>query len=348
MPNTKNVLVAPLNWGIGHATRCIPIIKELIEKGFNPIIGSDGIALDFLRKEFPKLKFVELPSYNIKYPKNGRWLKWKLLFQSFSIRKAITAEQELVESLVLSENLIGIISDNRMGVRSDKVPSVYITHQIKVYSGFTTYLTSKIHQYFINKFDECWVPDIEDGDRLSGKLSENKLKIKTKYLGISSRFQKNSIPIKYDLLVLLSGIEPLRTQLENKLISELKKYKGTVLFVRGVISEKQEKSNNGQLTFINFLLSKALETAINESKLVLCRSGYSTILDLAILNKKCFFIPTNGQNEQEYLAKHLKKLNIAPFSSEEKFTIEMLSQVENYRGFVQEASVSQNDLFNLF
>lgn len=304
--------------------------------------------MDFLRKEFPKLKFVELPSYNIKYPKNGRWLKWKLLFQSFSIRKAITAEQELVESLVLSENLIGIISDNRMGVRSDKVPSVYITHQIKVYSGFTTYLTSKIHQYFINKFDECWVPDIEDGDRLSGKLSENKLKIKTKYLGISSRFQKNSIPIKYDLLVLLSGIEPLRTQLENKLISELKKYKGTVLFVRGVISEKQEKSNNGQLTFINFLLSKALETAINESKLVLCRSGYSTILDLAILNKKCFFIPTNGQNEQEYLAKHLKKLNIAPFSSEEKFTIEMLSQVENYRGFVQEASVSQNDLFNLF
>lgn len=320
-----------------------------MKKGFNPIIASDGIALDFLRKEFPNLKFIELPSYNIKYPKNGTWLKWKLLFQSFPIRKAIKLERKLVESLVVSEKLTGIISDNRMGVRSDKIPSIYITHQINVYSGCTTFLTSKIHQYYIHQFDECWVPDVEGANGLSGMLSGKKLKIPKKHLGILSRFQKRNFQIKYDILVLLSGTEPLRTQLEKKLASELKKYKGSVLFVRGVISEKQEKSIKKHITYVNFLLSGALEIAINESKLVLCRSGYSTILDLAKLNKSAFFIPTKGQNEQEYLAKHLEKLKIAPFSSEEKFKIEMLDQVKGYCGFSNMSKVDFNEfLFDVF
>ena len=177
MISKKNILVAPLNWGIGHPTRCIPIINKLIDLDFNPIIASDGEALQLLQKEFPKLKSIELPSYNIKYPKNGVFLKWKLIFNTPRFLKTIKREEKCVEKLIESENLFGIISDNRFGVRSDKIPSVFITHQLNVLSGKTTFLSSKIHQKIINKFNECWIPDVNTENSLTKKLTHsNKVK----------------------------------------------------------------------------------------------------------------------------------------------------------------------------
>ena len=76
----KKIIVAPLNWGLGHATRCIPIINGLLENGFEPIIASDGVALELLKKEFPKLISFELPSYNIKYAEKGKNFKWKMIY----------------------------------------------------------------------------------------------------------------------------------------------------------------------------------------------------------------------------------------------------------------------------
>ena len=250
---------------------------------------------------------------------------------------------------MILKNLIGIISDNRLGVLSNKVPSVYITHQVTVISGLTTFISTKAHQYFINKFDECWIPDFRSNFNLSGKLSKGKLKIKTRYLGILSRFRFQQTKPKYDLLVLLSGLEPLRTSLENKIISELKNYKGTVLFVRGIMSENNKKEVCRNIIYYDFLESNELEEAINRSELVLCRSGYSTILDVAKLNKKVFLIPTNGQDEQVYLAKHLEELGIAPNSTTHNFKIEMLQKVEKYNGFNKDdIKPFPTELFNLF
>ncbi|PCI11427.1 MAG: glycosyltransferase [Flavobacteriaceae bacterium] len=346
MTSKKNILVAPLNWGLGHATRCIPIINQLQEQGFNPIIASDGKALEILQKEFPNLKSIVLPSYNIQYPKKGKWLKWKLLFLTPQIIKATKSEYKIVQKLVKSENLSGIISDNRFGVRSDKVPSVFITHQLNVLSGATTFFTSKLHQNIINKFDECWIPDDEKLN-YSGKLSQSNSIKKQKHIGVLSRFKKIDLPIIYDLLVLLSGVEPSRNQLEEKLLSELKTYKGSVLFVRGKVKNQQKKVVKNNITTYNFLLTDELQTAINQSKLVLARSGYSTIMDLATLGKKSFFIPTTGQNEQEYLATYLQNLKIAPFATQENFKVEMLEEVENYLGFKNSQNTTQID-FNLF
>ena len=320
----------------------------MLVKGYTPIIASDGDALLLLQKEFPTLKLVELPSYKIQYPKNGKLLKLKLFFNLPVVVKTINKEKKIIADLIVSEKLIGIISDNRMGVRNAKIPSVYITHQLNVLSGITTFLTSSIHQYYINKFDECWIPD-DKFINYSGILSKS-TKIKNqKFIGVLSRFTKKTLPIKYDLLVLLSGLEPLRSQLEKKLISELKRYKGKVLFVRGIVSEKQKIGTKDNITFCNYLLAGELEKAINESELVLARSGYSTIMDLATLGKQSFFIPTTGQNEQEYLARHLDKMRIAPYASENKFKIEMLVQIENYRGFSDNYSMQlESDLFDLF
>ena len=347
MTSKKNILVAPLNWGIGHATRCIPIINKLIELSFNPIIASDGNALKLLQKEFPKLKCIELPSYNIHYPKNGLFFKWKIISLAPKISRAIKEERKIIENLIYSENLDGIISDNRLGVRSTKIPSVFISHQLNVLSGRTTFLSSFFHQKQINKFDECWVPD-DKSMSLAYKLSHSKKVKRQQFIGLLSRFKKQNLPIKYDLLIVLSGVEPSRTKLEKKLLSALKRYKGKVLFVKGVISEIQETSTQKNITFYNFLLSNELETAMNQSKIVLSRSGYSSIMDLAVLEKKAFFIPTEGQYEQEYLAKHLKELRIAPFSTTKKFNIGMLDEVDTYNGFSGAVSEIKADLFNLF
>ena len=151
----KNILVAPLNWGLGHATRCIPIINALLNHGFNPILASDGVALELLKKEFPDLTALELPSYQIEYPKNGVFFKLKIIANSPKMIDAILSEKKAVKNIILDYNIVGIISDNRLGVRSKKIPCVFITHQLNVLTGNTTWLSTKIHLYIIKKFAQC-------------------------------------------------------------------------------------------------------------------------------------------------------------------------------------------------
>lgn len=350
MRNSKNILVAPLNWGLGHSTRCIPLIKELEANDFNPIIASDGEALTLLKKEFPHLECISLPSYKIKYAKKERHFNLKMLFNSPKISYAVLREKALINQLIRQKKIDGIISDNRLGVYSNSVPSVYITHQLNVLSGLTTKLSTRFHQYIISKFDECWVPDIEGVNNLSGKLGHLKdSNLNIKYIGPLSRFNKIKSPSVYDYLVLLSGPEPQRTLLEEKLYNQLKKTNKKVLFIRGKIEAQQEMFTFGNITVYNYMTSKELELAINTSDIIVSRSGYTTIIDLAKLGKKAFFIPTPGQSEQQYLAKRLKSLGITPYTKQDHFTIEKLNKVAFYKGLVGfDSSVNFVDLFDIF
>ncbi len=346
----KRILVTPLNWGLGHATRCIPIIKALIEHGFEPLIASDGVALELLKKEFSDLQHFELPSYHIEYPRNSTYFKLKFLTILPKLLKAIKFEKKIIKEIVKRYKIDGIINDNRFGVYHKTIPTVYVTHQLNVLSGNTTWLSSKIHQYIIKKFDECWVLDTKNEPHLSGRLGHiNHFSIPVKYLGILSRFNKIDVEKKYDLMVLLSGPEPQRTLLEKLLFEQITDYKGTVLFVKGIIENTQTKTTNGNITIVNFMESCELETALNQSDIILSRSGYTTILDLATLSKKVFFIPTPGQFEQEYLAKRFSDKGIAPFSTQDNFTIDKLDLLKDYSGFegFENTTVSK-ELFSLF
>ena len=203
--NNKTILIAPLNWGLGHATRCIPIIKALQDNNYIPIIASDGIALELLRKEFPYLRTLELPSYEIEYSKNAKNFKWKLLQNCPKMIEAIWAEKKLVKKWIKKYSIDGVISDNRLGVFSKKVPSVFMTHQLNVMTGNTTWITSMLHQHIIKKYAECWIPDLEETPNLTGKLGHlKKADFVTKYIGPLSRLQKRESPKKYDLMDILS------------------------------------------------------------------------------------------------------------------------------------------------
>jgi uncharacterized protein (TIGR00661 family) len=346
----KTILVAPLFWGLGHAARCIPIIKALLLHNYNVLLGSDGAALIFLRKEFPSLSFIELPSYNIVYPNKGKHFKWKMFLNLPAIQKAILSEKKIVRELVSEAKVDGIISDNRFGVRNNKVPSVFITHQLNVLTGCTTFLSSKLHQKAINKFNQCWVPDIDSEKNISGKLGRlKKPNDSIQYIGPLSRFQKKKLPIKNDILALISGPEPQRTFFENELIEAFRLSEKSIVLVQGVVEEVQKKQTIGKIRVVNFMLSAELEKTINESEVVVSRSGYTTILDLTIMDKKAFFIPTPGQYEQLYLAKRLKNLGIAPSCKQENFHLKQLDEINNYRGLEDfKTTTDYQALFSLF
>lgn len=342
----KKIIVAPLNWGLGHASRCVPIIELLLAQNFSPILASDGRALLFLQQEFPELvESIQLPSYHIKY---GKFVKLSLFFQTPQIIKAVRNEKKIIDKYITDNtDVVGLISDNRFGVISKKVTSVYLTHQVNVLSGITTFFTSKIHQRIIQKFDECWVPD-EQNSPFSGKLSATKnKKINLKYIGLLSRFKKEALTETIDYLILLSGPEPNRTQLEKRLVKEFI-HKKNVVFVLGKVTHQQKKWTENGITFYNYLLKDDLQNIINSSKIIICRSGYSSILDIAVLEKKAFFIPTQNQSEQEYLAKYLEEKRIAPFCKEADFTFSKLEKITTYRGFQSKESDININLVGLF
>ncbi|GAA4232965.1 glycosyltransferase [Postechiella marina] len=346
----KRILIAPLNWGLGHATRCIPIIKALLAYGFEPIIASDGEALLLLQKEFATLSSIELPSYNITYAKKGKHFKLKMIKDSPYLIKTIKAEKKAIKAIVDMHDICGIISDSRLGVYSKKVPSVFITHQLNVLSGTTSWLSTKLHQKIIKKFDECWVPDNADEPNLSGKLGHTKaFKTPTKYLGLLSRFNKKNISITNDILVLLSGPEPQRTLLEEKLFKELNAYNGSIIFVRGVMEKEQKIAIKANMSIYNFMTTDLLEKTINQSRLIISRSGYTTIMDLAKLKKHAFFIATPGQFEQEYLALRLTKKGFVPSCNQDDFTAERLKNIDDFKGLKMfDSHLDFKDLFGLF
>ncbi|WP_311195844.1 glycosyltransferase [Antarcticibacterium sp. 1MA-6-2] len=249
------------------------------------------------------------------------------------ILRTISEEKKVVREIVRKEGITGIISDNRWGARSLLVPSVFITHQVKVLSGITTFLSSKIQQNYIKKFDELWIPDVAEEPSLSGKMGHNhSFKIPIKYLGHLSRFQKENVATKYDITAVLSGPEPQRSMLEEKLLKHLKGIPQKVAIVRGVVEPELKVTEDENLVIYNFLQSRELQDLLNASKIVITRPGYTTLMDLAKLKKQLFVIPTLGQYEQLYLAKRLIKNNLAAGCKQGEFNLIKLEDIAVYKG----------------
>ncbi len=348
----KHILVAPLNWGLGHATRCIPIIHTLLSQQYKVTIASDGQALKLLTKEFPELATVTLPSYNIEYSEKGSHFKRKLIADLPSIRRTIKEEHRDLEELIYKLGIDGVISDNRLGLYTKKVPCVIISHQLQVLSGKTTWFSSAAHRMYLQRFNECWVPDVAGDINLSGVLGhpQKKLSIPTKYIGPLSRMKSSEEEIIYDYIAVLSGPEPQRTMLEGIIITLFKKASVKLLIVQGKVSTEEQVDKIGaNIKVVNFLTTAALEKAINQSRYVIARSGYTTIMDLAVMKKKVFFIPTPGQTEQEYLAELLKSKKIAPYCTQDSFKSKELPRLKVYPGFEQGIpSYNLTQFFGLF
>ncbi len=328
MNDSKNIriLLAPLDWGLGHATRCIPLIRYLQLKGCEVVLAADGAGASLLAAEFPSISFRTLKGYGIRY-NSGSSLFGSMLLQLPRIFSSIQQEHFWLKELLEKEQFDIVISDNRPGFWNKKTHNIYITHQLLIHSGKGKWLNrqlQKLHARYMKKSTEVWVPDLPGNRNLAGELSHPLQPIiQPTYLGLLSRLEKQEYSEQiYDLTVILSGPEPQRTILEETIFQQLPSYSGKVLFIRGLPQQNHSALQSyPHITIHDHLPAVELQHTLSASKLVICRSGYTTLMDLMKLGKKAFLIPTPGQPEQEYLAQYMQEQSYFPFQQQNVFDL---------------------------
>jgi len=307
-------IVCPLDWGLGHATRCVPLIRELLRQGSEVEIGCCDSQKAFFSLEFPELVLHEAPSYQIRYPTQGWQMPFWLLCEFPRLRHLIRTEQLWLEELCKKRSITHVISDNRFGCFSKRLPSVYMTHQLRI--AFPDPLTFcekagvRWHASWQKHYRETWIPDYAEAPGLAGKLSHTDTSLPLRYLGPLSRFTPTPEPVSpsssmLDILALISGPEPQRTLFEKKILTLLAQIEGKHALVRGLPGSVSKLEGPEHVIIANHLNTPELQKMIANSRTILCRPGYSTLMDLALFGSHTLLIPTPGQTEQEYLAKNL-------------------------------------------
>ena len=345
----KKILVTPLDWGLGHATRCIPIIQELLNRGCTVLIAGSGDSLLLLKNEFPQLTFFTLSAYSPVYSRTQSMI-WKMASQIPKFAGVIRKEHQQIETLIEDHEIDFLISDNRYGCWSSKIPSVFITHQLNILMPkslkWAEPLIRLINRRLIGKFSACWIPDYADRKySLSGKLSEHDDAFKrVSYIGPLSRFHHvNNGEHKYDLVCVFSGPEPQRNIFTEKVSVQLRSSGLRYFIIRGVYSATRSSGENE----VEFLNSEGLQTVISQASLVLARSGYSTIMDLAVSGKKGILVPTPGQTEQEYLADRWKRQGVFYSVPQHDFNLQaVLEESKSYTGFTNDRRPAMKLLSN--
>lgn len=361
-------MVCPLDWGLGHATRCVPLIQQFIKEGHIVIIGADKNPLAFLQQEFPTLKHIVIPGYEIDYGEKGSALK--LFYESVKFYNYIKKEKELIDKIVAENNIDRIVSDNRYGLYSDKVESIIVTHQLYPKAPVGEKILHQKIEKLLSNFNEVWIPDVEGKNNLSGDLAHLKaFKHPHKFIGVLSRFSEHTFstschaePVElsrnaqvfdFDICAIISGPEPQRTLFEGLILEQLKKHHLKAIVVRGkptdsVFSKESDGEpveslehplfvgeiphqvrNDGSIKIFNHLETTELYQYIKQSKLVVCRSGYSSIMDLVTLNKKAILVPTPKQTEQEYLAKYNSKKGLFSTQQQSNLNLAIYSKSSN-------------------
>jgi UDP-N-acetylglucosamine transferase subunit ALG13 len=333
MQAPKKILVAPLDWGLGHASRCVPIIEALLEQDVEVFIGSNGRASHYLKAVFPALQHLPLPAYAVRYPSKN--MIWNMAMQSVRLTRVARREFLEVQRYVQQYGIDAIISDNRFGCWSPQIYSVFITHQIALKLPWWLQCGNAINQKLIKQFDGCWLPDVEGGEGLAGSLVKPLEGTPISYIGTLS--QISAIPtrptLKYKIVALLSGPEPQRTKLEQELLTQIEQWGEPALIIRGKTEDYVQQKYCSNIEMISFLESQQLATALCEAEAIVCRPGYSSLMDLGVLQKRALLIPTPGQTEQIYLARRMAQLNYSPFQHQHELKLqEGVRRLAEYQG----------------
>lgn len=334
------VIVSPLNWGLGHATRCIPVIRGLLDRGMRVHLVAEGGGAAILGTTFPGIPVTAFPGYEIHYPEEGRSFSLSMVRAAPGILRGIKKEHECLLDLCEKTQASAVISDNRFGLWHPRLRTVFITHQVQIKAPVGETLIGMMNKKYIRKFNECWIPD-DEVDGLSGVLGHSfRGSLNARYIGTLSRFTKgnNDKRKDIDLLLLLSGPEPQRSIFERILCENVQKLKSIKKDLKTVLVRGLPTGELPALTFpgpcFNHLNDLELQDHINRSLLVLSRPGYSTLMDLDRIGAKAAFIPTPGQTEQEYLGKSMMERSIALCLKQGRIDLDYaLETLGDYSGF---------------
>lgn len=318
----KIILFGVLNWGLGHATRIVPLIKQAQLSAKKIIICSNGNSLLWLKNYFPEIETISLEAPEVIYGNNKYATLLNLFKLSYHYPKVLSSERNYVKALVNKLQINLIVSDNRPGIYYENIHNIYITHQLNIQAPFgLSALATKKHKQYYKNFNEIWVPDFEDDNLcLAGKLSRNlNNDQRVRYIGPLSRFNKleNELTGEFQFnLAIISGPEPQRALFEKQIIKLADKSDVPFKIVRGVVNGDSIAHSNKNIEFINSPYDAEFMYLVKCAYKIYCRSGYSTVMDLQTLDKlsNALLFPTPGQNEQEYLARYLKSKNNIPLS----------------------------------
>lgn len=354
------VLVAPLDWGLGHATRCAPVVREFLEKGCDVEIAVTKGNAAILREMFPDVRQRLAPSYNIVYPKHGYNMAFWLLKNSAHLNAVMRAEHHYAEEMVERHGYDILVSDNRFAFRSRKAKSVYMTHQCRI--AFPKMLRmfeafgAAWHASVMSRFDEVWVPDVPEFPGYAGKLSHvDSCPRPLKFVGPLSRFSMLSdlVPASpqsaakdLDVVAVVSGVEPARSRFESRLRSVLSQIPGKHVVILGKPASSQKTWTEGNVTFYNHLPTREFAEVISRAGWVISRGGYSTVMDMALLGARCIFVPTPGQYEQVVLAADLSAAGYAVSMEEDALTVDSLKGALQRTDVVELPRQSKNTLLS--
>jgi UDP-N-acetylglucosamine transferase subunit ALG13 len=323
---SKRILIAPLDWGLGHTSRCLPLIRYLQALGHKVIVAGNDSQRRFMKKACPGVDTLPLDGYDIRYSKGSAGFMFSMFRQLPGVLASVRNEHGWLTEQAAKHGFDGIISDNRYGLFHKRIPSVIMTHQVAVSTGLgrvADEIVRRLHSKYLQRFDNCWIVDAAGERNLGGKLSHPKLiPANAAYMGLLSQFDVSNNRDGDHLLVLLSGPEPQRTILAQKLWLQLQAYKGKVVFVEGSDKVKQPLLIPTHIEWHGRLATNELQPLIQNARMVICRSGYSTLMDLTAMGKKAIVIPTPGQTEQKYLAKHLHREGVFFAASQRRFILQ--------------------------
>jgi hypothetical protein len=337
--------VCPLDWGIGHASRCLPVVKALHEEGWRVIVAAGGRPYEFYRNEYPEQDLINFPGPEIRYP-GGNSMVLAMAASIPRLLMGFRKEHEYLKKLVKKTGASLVISDNRYGCWHPRVKSVFMTHQLNIMLPsrlkFASSLLKKINYSFIGKYDECWIPDSEDEGGLSGRLSHClQLPDECHFIGTLSRLSAplplpSSLPCPVaEIFIMLSGPEPQRSILETIILEQLSRTSHTAIIAGGRTESEEIRVIDGRIHLFARLGSALIKHYAMKADHVICRSGYSTLMDLAALGKSAILIPTPGQTEQEYLASRLSKMNVHYLAPQPEFHLgDALSKSKGLKGIL--------------
>lgn len=382
------ILVAPLDWGLGHATRCVPVIREFLAQGAEVELAVVKANAGFFREVFPELRQRVAPGYNVVYPKYGFNMALWLLKNSAHLNAVMRYEHRYAEEMVERHGYDVLFSDNRFAFFSKKAYSVYMTHQRRI--AFPPALVAlegigiRWHRARMRNFDEVWVPDVETAPGYAGALSHLPAHGQqvmgggrdsrgerasfgvggapaVRFVGPLSRFDApcsgtsrvaGSLNAhEYRVVAVISGVEPARTQFENRLRDILRDVPGEHLMILGKPQAPRRHWTEGNIEFVTHLPTGEFACAVRDADWVISRGGYSTVMDMAYLGAKCIFVPTPGQYEQVVLARDLATAGYAVNIPANRLSVESL--LDAFKGNValprpQQAGVLENAVKDLF
>jgi uncharacterized protein (TIGR00661 family) len=332
------LLFSCLDWGLGHTTRSIPLIQEFEAQGCEVIVACNSIQKKILYSELRNVRYVDLDGYGVTYA-DGKWAtRFKIAWQFRKILTRIKLERRWVHHFVAENRIDALVSDNRYGFTHPLLPSILITHQLFVQTGFGGLIDNALQRflyYLIKRFVVCWVPDFASENSLAGILSHPKTfpPIPVKYIGPVSRFSncRNEKNFNYDVVIILSGPEPQRTILEQAILNEIQNWQKKIFLVRG-LPDKTLQIDSKNLQVKNHLDASALNEIICQSEYVICRPGYTSMMDVLKLRKKTIVVSTPGQGEQAYLAQYLSSKQLVMSIPQKNFSLTTaLDQAEKFQ-----------------